>query len=112
MSSDPVMSHGGDAFASRGLNLNLAYGTPQPVDARDVRASPSAPVVGAIGNVWQWSEENFHPLPGFEIHKYYDDFSTPCYDGEHAMIFGGSWASTGDEVKRERERERERNRKK
>ena len=27
-----------------------------------------------------------------------DDFSTPCFDHEHSMILGGSWASTGGEA--------------
>ena len=28
----------------------------------------------------------------------YDDFSTPCFDGKHSMIVGGSFMSTGDEA--------------
>lgn len=28
----------------------------------------------------------------------YDDFSTPCYDGQHNIIKGGSFISTGDEA--------------
>ena len=41
---------------------------------------------------------DFHPLEGFKIHPYYDDFSTPCFDGKHEMILGGSFISTGDEA--------------
>ena len=44
----------------------------------------------------RWSEDHFYPLPGSKAHPYYEDFSTPCYDGKHQMIFGGSFASTGD----------------
>lgn len=51
---------------------------------------------GVFGNVWQWAEDHFHPLPGHAVHPYYHDFSTPCYDGRHQMIFGGSFISTGD----------------
>lgn len=51
-----------------------------------------------FGNVWQWCEDHFHPLPGSVPHPYYDDFSVPCYDGEHQMILGGSFISTGDEA--------------
>ena len=29
------------------------------------------------------------------VHIFYDDFSTPCYDGEHSIIMGGSFMSTG-----------------
>ena len=32
------------------------------------------------------------------VHVLYDDFSTPCYDGEHSLIMGGSFMSTGDEA--------------
>ena len=33
-----------------------------------------------IGNVWQWTETAVDSLPGFRIHPYYDDFSTPTFD--------------------------------
>ena len=49
-----------------------------------------------FGNVWQWCEDHFHPLQSSTPHSYYDDFSVPCYDGEHQMILGGSFISTGD----------------
>ena len=29
---------------------------------------------------------------------FYQDFSTPCFDGEHHVIVGGSFASTGNEA--------------
>jgi hypothetical protein len=32
------------------------------------------------------------------VHHIYDDFSTPCFDGKHSMIVGGSFISTGDEA--------------
>ena len=48
------------------------------------------------GNVWQWLEDDFHPLKGFKIHSYYKDFSTPCFDGKHKMIAGSSFFSTGN----------------
>jgi len=51
-----------------------------------------------FGNLWQWCEDHFHPLEGSTPHKYYDDFSVPCYDGEHQIILGGSFVSTGDEA--------------
>ena len=51
-----------------------------------------------FGNVWQWCEDNFNSLPGFKIHPYYTDFSTPCFDGKHQMMLGGSFISTGDEA--------------
>ena len=49
-----------------------------------------------IGNVWQWTESTMDAYPGFHVHKLYDDFSTPTFDGLHNLIKGGSWISTGN----------------
>lgn len=54
-----------------------------------------------IGNVWQWTETPITGLQGFEIHPYYDDFSTPTFDTKHNLIKGGSWISTGNEATRD-----------
>lgn len=67
-------------------NFNLKYGSPSPVDAE------------VFGNVWQWVEDQFNPLTQFKVHSYYDDFSTPCFDGKHQMIMGGSFISCGHEA--------------
>ena len=77
------------------INHNLRYGAESPVQAC---AANSKGFHDSFGNVWQWCEDPFHPLPGFEIHPYYTDFSTPCFDNEHQMILGGSFISTGDEA--------------
>jgi 5-histidylcysteine sulfoxide synthase/putative 4-mercaptohistidine N1-methyltranferase len=49
-----------------------------------------------IGNVWQWTETPIDAFPEFKVHKLYDDFSTPTFDGQHNLIKGGSWISTGN----------------
>jgi 5-histidylcysteine sulfoxide synthase/putative 4-mercaptohistidine N1-methyltranferase len=54
-----------------------------------------------IGNVWQWTETPIYGLNGFEVHPYYDDFSTPTFDERHNLIKGGSWISTGNEATRD-----------
>ena len=57
--------------------------------------------VQVFGNAWTWCEDFFSALPGgYGVHAYYDDFSSPCYDGEHCVIMGGSFMSTGDEASR------------
>jgi 5-histidylcysteine sulfoxide synthase/putative 4-mercaptohistidine N1-methyltranferase len=78
-------------------NINLEhYASPCPVtefrfgDFQDV-----------IGNVWQWTETPIAGFRDFEIHPYYDDFSTPTFDGKHNLIKGGSWISTGNEATRD-----------
>ncbi len=54
-----------------------------------------------IGNVWQWTETPITGFDGFQVHPYYDDFSTPTFDTQHNLIKGGSWMSTGNEATRD-----------
>jgi 5-histidylcysteine sulfoxide synthase/putative 4-mercaptohistidine N1-methyltranferase len=77
------------------INHNLRFGSEGAVDSF---AANENGVYDAQGNVWQWCEDAFHELPDFEIHPLYTDFSTPCFDGEHQMMLGGSFISTGDEA--------------
>lgn len=78
-------------------NIGLVSGGESAVDALPANSKGFHDV---FGNVWQWCEDHFHPLTGAKPHPYYDDFSAPCYDGEHQMILGGSFISTGDEASR------------
>lgn len=96
VADDPVMAaDGATLMRERGLNLNLGCGSSTPVTSGRPTAQGFHDV---FGNVWQWLGDQFNPLPGAQVHPYYDDFSSPCYDGEHQMILGGSWISTGDEA--------------
>jgi len=54
-----------------------------------------------LGNVWQWTETPIYPFHGFQVHPWYDDFSTPTFDGRHNLFKGGSWISTGNEATRD-----------
>lgn len=76
-------------------NIELRFGSEGPVERAETGHQKFTDVVG---NVWQWCEDHFNPLTGFKVHKFYDDFSTPCFDGEHQMILGGSFISAGDEA--------------
>lgn len=94
--SDPAFRMDGATLGREiGWNSQLAHGSPWPVDAGKPAPSGAHDV---FGNVWQWHGDDFNPLPGARVHPYYDDFSTPCYDGQHQMILGGSWISCGDEA--------------
>lgn len=73
-------------FNDFSANFNFKYSSPENVS--DV----------LMGNVWHWMEDQFNPLENFKVHHLYDDFSTPCYDGKHQMILGGSFISCGDEA--------------
>lgn len=86
-----------DLTASTRFNLNLNSGAERPVGMDIDETNLDAPG-DVFGNVWQWCEDHFNPLEGFAVNKYYDDFSVPCFDGEHQMILGGSFISTGDEA--------------
>ena len=78
-------------------NLALMFGAEGPVDAGEAAGSGAHDL---FGNVWEWCEDDFNPLPGFAIDPLYEDFSSPCFDGKHNMIMGGSFISTGDEASR------------
>lgn len=85
----------GDFAESRSANTALALGGECSVTwSRPNRFG----VHDISGNVWDWCEDEFHALNGFKVHRYYEDFSTPCFDGEHQMILGGSFMSTGNEA--------------
>lgn len=78
-------------------NINLAHWSSScPVDR-----FRSGDFCDVLGNVWQWTETPIYPFRGFRIHPWYDDFSTPTFDGRHNLIKGGSWISTGNEATRD-----------
>lgn len=87
---------------SRPFNTNLRQGSESAVDLAksfvNNQAIQSSEFYDLFGNVWQWCEDHFNKLDGFKVHRYYDDFSSPCFDGQHQMIIGGSFISTGDEA--------------
>lgn len=74
-------------------NLNLRFGSEIPVDTLPPNEKGFYDV---FGNVWQWTEDFFEPLPGFKAHNYYLDFSQPYFGNTHRIILGGSFISSGD----------------
>eukprot|EP00934_Nitzschia_sp_Nitz4_P006520 Nitzschia sp. Nitz4//scaffold25_size161228//36694//39737//NITZ4_002420-RA/size161228-augustus-gene-0.124-mRNA-1//-1//CDS//3329544556//6510//frame0 len=97
VNADKVMVTSGEDFpmGATGANLNLAFSSQNPVDMFEPSHTGHR---DTTGNAWEWTEDHFNPLKGFEVHHVYDDFSTPCFDGKHSMIVGGSFISTGDEA--------------
>lgn len=73
-------------------HYNFSSSSPRPV------TQDAAPIKDIFGNLWQWAKDHFSPLEGFRAHTMYDDFSTPCFDGKHQMILGGSFMSCGHEA--------------
>ncbi len=77
-------------------NIELNYAASAvPVDQFIFGAAQFGDV---IGNVWQWTETAIDGFDGFQVHPVYDDFSVPTFDGQHNLIKGGSWISTGNEA--------------
>jgi 5-histidylcysteine sulfoxide synthase/putative 4-mercaptohistidine N1-methyltranferase len=97
VSADKVMVTSGQEFPSgpSGANINLAYSSQNPVNFFPPSHTGHT---DTTGSAWEWTEDHFNPLKGFEVHHVYDDFSTPCFDGKHSVIVGGSFMSTGDEA--------------
>jgi SAM-dependent methyltransferase len=81
--------------ATDAANLELSFGSESPVDAFPPGFEG---VHDARGNVWTWCEDHYAALAGFAPDPLYDDFSTPCFDGKHQLILGGSFVSTGNEA--------------
>ena len=78
-------------------NINLEYwASACPVDRFKTRTPDGQEFYDLIGNVWQWTETPIEGLPGFEVHPIYDDFSTPTFDGQHNLLKGGCYFSTGN----------------
>jgi formylglycine-generating enzyme required for sulfatase activity len=69
----------------------MTHASPSPVDKYSV-----AGIYDPTGNVWQWSRTPMFPLPGFEVHPIYDDFTMPTFDDKHNLIKGSSWISCGN----------------
>lgn len=85
---DPIMAE------STPYNTNLVTGAERSVASGKPNSKGFADV---FGNAWDWCEDHQNPFPGFKLHQLYDDFTLPCFDGEHQMIMGGSFISTGDQ---------------
>lgn len=83
-----------DPLFSEEHNLDLAFCSPTPVGYQIEGITPAG-FSDIYGNVWDWLQDDFYPLPGFKTHPYYEDFSAPYMDKEHSMMAGGSWITTG-----------------
>jgi putative 4-mercaptohistidine N1-methyltranferase len=86
------LSELGEASGEGNINLD------QYASSCPVTENRHGRLYDVTGNVWQWTESPIDGYPGFNVHPWYDDFSTPTFDGKHNLIKGGSWISTGNET--------------
>jgi iron(II)-dependent oxidoreductase len=72
---------------------NLDWSAGGVVDVRVLAAGDSA--FGCrqmIGNVWEWTADDFAPYPGF-VPDPYKEYSAPWF-GTHKVLRGGCWATS------------------
>ncbi|MBD2148909.1 5-histidylcysteine sulfoxide synthase [Pseudanabaena sp. FACHB-1277] len=81
------------AAAHEDYNLNLRYGSPQPVN----QLATNVGLHDLRGNVWQWLSDHLTPLDGYQPHHLYSNYSMPYFDQQHYMMAGGSWITNGTE---------------
>ena len=90
---DPIVFD--SEYLTNTANVNLTYSSPSPVNHYPPNKNGFYDV---DGNSWEWCKDYFCALNGFQVHHLYEDFSTPCFDGEHNVIMGSSFISTGNEA--------------
>ena len=84
----------GAVYDDRKANINLAH----HISSVPVDRYRQGDFYDVVGNLWQWTETPIYPFEGFAVHPWYDDFTTPTFDGRHNLIKGGSFISTGNET--------------
>ncbi len=71
-------------------NLDGRYAGTVEVDALGAGDSPYG-CRQLLGNVWEWTADDFQPFPGF-VADPYEEYSQPWF-GDHKVLRGGCWAT-------------------
>jgi gamma-glutamyl hercynylcysteine S-oxide synthase len=70
-------------------NVDFAAWDPIGVD------EGNAGIEQMIGNGWEWTSTVFAPFPGFAPMPFYENYSTPFFDGQHFVLKGASPRTAG-----------------
>lgn len=77
-----------------GYNLDGQFGSPHGVGSLETSRNDIG-IYDLNGNVWEWLSDHLTPLPGYEPHFLYPDYSASYFDTQHQMMIGGSWITCG-----------------
>jgi formylglycine-generating enzyme required for sulfatase activity len=75
-------------------NLEGQFGSPHAVGAI-ATAQTAIGIYDLRGNLWEWLSDHLIPLPGYQPHPLYADYSAAYFDSQHQMMAGGSWITGG-----------------
>jgi iron(II)-dependent oxidoreductase len=82
---------GDDSPEARHANLGQRHLSPAPVGAYPDGASPLG-VHQLIGDVWEWTDSDFHGYPGFTVFPY-AEYSQVFFGGDYKVLRGGSFGT-------------------
>jgi iron(II)-dependent oxidoreductase len=82
---------GDDPATPERANLDWHHLGPVDIDAHPAGDSAFG-CRQMIGNVWEWTSDDFGPYPGFTVDPY-KEYSKPWF-GTHKVLRGGCWATS------------------
>jgi iron(II)-dependent oxidoreductase len=85
---------GDEVWAPERANLDQRLFAPAPVGSYPGGVSPLG-CEQMLGDVWEWTNSDFKPYPGFAAFPY-SEYSEPFFGDRFKVLRGGSWATCPD----------------